>query len=143
MGLTTFFVLRRRSLNFLAQTQFHVQFPLHPLPQLIAHKLPAGVVDNPQNCAVLVHKDFCCFAENKYDVCIITTGDDLSNIIFENKSTFESLHIVRTRKGLISLENKNLDLSANNQKKTIWVNSTITAANEIINVFDGIKKSVN
>jgi len=80
--------------------------------------------------------DFYCYSEDKYDVCIITTGDDLSNLIFGSKSKLESLNIVRTRKGLLNLEDKTPSPPNLNNQQTIWVNTTNTAANKIIHVFE-------
>lgn len=81
--------------------------------------------------------DFYCFTANKFDVCIITTGDDLSNLIFDSKSNMESLNIVRTKQDILMIKNESSICSNRNvQNKTILVNTTQRAANKIIHVFE-------
>jgi hypothetical protein len=81
--------------------------------------------------------DFYCIAENTYDVCIITTGDDLSNLIYEKYNKSNSLNIVRTKKGLNKQESQALNaINEDISKKTIWINTSWAAGNSIIEVFE-------
>lgn len=77
--------------------------------------------------------DFYCIAENTYDVCIITTGDDISNIIYDNYYKYNSLNIVRTKKSIVNHDD--ISIKENN-KQTVWVNTSYTSGNKIIEVFE-------
>lgn len=81
--------------------------------------------------------DFYFFTANKFDVCIVTTGDDLSNLIFDSKSNMESLNIIRTKQDILMIKKENTNSINKTQKNnTIFVNTTLRAANKIINVFE-------
>ena len=78
--------------------------------------------------------DFLSITQNTFDVCIITTGDDLSNLIYENNYKKEALNIVRERKGLNFSQTKKEETTERN--KTFWVNTADTAGKKIIQTFN-------
>jgi hypothetical protein len=106
-----------------ATNPFLEKFPLTKIPE--------------KNIIKMDIVDFCLTVKNDaFDAIIVTTGDDLSNILFAYNNKFKNLTIIRSRskntKTTVNIEN------GISQDNLIWINTAYEATNKLIEVFKSI-----
>lgn len=81
--------------------------------------------------------DFYSNPENHFDVNIITTGDDISNFVFESLVKNQALNFVRTKSShramKVSVATETIE-----KDTTVWINTSKTAAQEITALYEEI-----